>query len=121
MILRRGLIVVVILAAFLVGGCQEAASPPPSSPPGPPLAQDFFLAVTEPQDESVVDTSPIRVSGSTSSGAEVSVNGELIDVDEQGNFAAMVEMEEGPNVVEVIATDYEGNEDYRILTVIYAP
>lgn len=111
--IKQGLILLIILATLIGAGCQGAVSPPP--------AQGFFLEVTEPQDESVVSTSPIRVSGSTSPGAEVSINGELIDVDEQGNFAAMVQLEEGPNVIEVIATDYDGNEESCILAVIYTP
>ena len=111
--MRRVLILLVVLATLLGVGCNGTATPPPS--------QGFFLEVTEPQDEAVVSTSPICVSGSTSPGVEVSVNGELIDVDEQGNFAAMVELEEGPNAIEVIATDYEGNEESCILAVIYSP
>lgn len=120
--MKRGLMLLVILATLLVAGCQEATPVPPSPPPPePPPSQGFFLEVAEPQDETVVNTSPILVSGSTSPEAEVSVNGTLIDVNEQGDFAAMVELEEGPNVIEVIATDYEGNEESCILAVIYTP
>ena len=111
--MRRVLILLVVLATLLGVGCHGTATPPPT--------QGFFLEVAEPQDEAVVSTSPIRVSGTTSPDAEVSVSGTLIDVDAQGNFAAMVELEEGPNVIEVIATDYGDNEDYCILTVIYTP
>ena len=110
--MKRGLILLVVLATLLSAGCQGGVSSPPAS---------LFLEVTEPYDETIVDTSPIRVSGSTSPEAAVSVNGELIEVDEQGNFAAMVELAEGPNAIEVIASDYEGNEKSCILAVIYAP
>jgi len=120
--MKRCLILLVVLATLLVAGCQGTVDTPPSSPsPEPPPQQGFFLEVTEPQDETTVNASPIRVSGSTSPGAEVSVNGTLININEQGNFAAMVELEEGPNTIEVIATNHEGNEDYYILAVIYAP
>ena len=111
--MKRGLILLVMIAVLLGVGCYGTV---PLSP-----AQGFFLEVTAPQDETVVSTNPICVSGSTSLGADVSVNGELVDVDEQGNFAAMVELEEGPNAIEVIATDYEGNGKSCILVVIYAP
>ena len=119
--MKQGLTLLAILAILLGAGCQAAAPVPPSPPPSEPPPQGFFLEVTEPQDETVVNVSPVRVSGSTSPEAQVSVNGELIDVDGQGDFAAMVKLEEGPNVIEVIATDYEGNEESCILAVIYAP
>jgi hypothetical protein len=112
--IKQGLTLLVIMVVIMVGtGCQGTVAPPPE--------QDFFLEVLEPQDETVVDTSPIRVSGRTSPRAEVSVNGELIDIDEAGGFVAMVELEEGPNALEIIATDYDGNEERCVLAVIYTP
>lgn len=122
--MKRGLILVVLLMTFIGVGCQGTVSPSlPSSEPSSvlPSTEDFFLEVIEPQDEIVVDTSPTHVSGSACVGATVSVNGELIDVDEQGNFTVMVELEEGPNAIEVIASESQGNEESRILAVIYAP
>jgi hypothetical protein len=112
--IKQGLALLVIPVILMLGaGCQGAVAPSPE--------QGFFLEVLEPPDETVVDTNPIRVSGSASPGAEVSVNGELIDIDREGNFVVMVELEAGPNAIEVIATDYDGNEEACILAVIYAP
>jgi hypothetical protein len=116
--MRRGIkqsltLLVIPVILMLCAGCQGAVTPPSE--------QGFFLEVLGPQDETVVDTSPILVHGNTSPGAEVSVNGELTNIDEAGNFAAMVELEEGPNAIEVIATDYDGHEEICILAVIYAP
>ena len=126
--MKRGLaLLLIIMATLMIAGCQGEVSPPPITPPTAPStppsepAQGLFLEVAEPQDESVINTSPVYVRGNTSPDAEVSVNGELIDVDEQGNFVAMVEMEEGPNAIEIIATDYQENEESIILAVIYAP
>ena len=95
--LKQGFILFAILATLLCAGCQGTTTPPPStqpssSPSEPPIS--FFLEVTEPQDEAVVDTSPIRVSGSTSPCTTVSVSGTLIDVNAHGNFAATIELEE---------------------------
>jgi hypothetical protein len=112
--IRKGLALLAILAIIMSStGCRGAAALPPE--PG------FFLEVFEPQDETVVDSNPICVCGSTSPGAEVSINGELINIDQEGSFAVMVELEEGPNAIEVIATDYDGNEEICILAVIYTP
>lgn len=108
----RILIVILLLVTALVISCCPA--PPP-----------LFLEVAAPEDESIVDTSTISVSGTTIPGAVVSVlvndEIEIADVDEQGNFSVTVELEEGPNIIEVIASDLEGNEEHCILVVIYTP
>ena len=123
----------VLLTVFLIiiCGCGESKPSPqapqePKAPQAPASSessqsQDLLLELTEPQDESLLHTSPVNVSGVTSPDAQVSINGQLVDVDEQGNFAAMVEMEEGPNTIEITATDSEGNEESRILSLIYIP
>lgn len=111
------LVAVLALGASLGAvGCQGEAEPPESPP-----AAELFLEINEPADESVVAQSLLTVTGSTLPEATVSVNGEIIDVHGQGNFAAAVTLEVGPNVIEIIASDDDGAEVYRILTVIYQP
>ena len=73
----------------------------------PPM-QCFFLKVTAPQGKTVVNTNPIRVSGIADVDAVVSVKGELIDIDEQGNFVVLVELEERPNAIQVVSSGHEG-------------
>ena len=103
-----GVIVLVALAVALplvfVGGGKDAG---------------FSLKVTSPQDESIVYTFETAVAGVTAPDAVVSVNGALVEVDADGNFSTTVSLEEGPNSIEVIASDYEGHEASQILTVIY--
>jgi hypothetical protein len=77
--------------------------------------------VTSPQDESIVNTPNIVVVGTTSPGAVVSVNGGLANVDAAGAFQLSLALEEGPNIIEVVASDVNGNELYEILSVIYEP
>ncbi len=78
--------------------------------------------VTSPQDEVVVKDAILRVLGRTSPDAVVSVNGKIIrTVDIEGNFSTLVSLVEGPNLLEVIATDYRGGQASQVLTVIYAP
>ena len=132
----KRILILFIMITIVSIGCQGAEVtpspvPPSSQPSSQPLSQPstqpsespagLFLKVTEPQNETVINANPVRVSGSTLPDVEVSVNGELIDIDEQGSFSVMVELEEGPNIIEVIATDNKGNEDSYILAVIYTP
>jgi hypothetical protein len=86
-----------------------------------PQESGFFLHIDEPLDESIVDTNLVQVSGSTTPDATVTVNSEVVVVDEHGQFIAMMELEEGPNAIEIVAMDNQGNQDYRILTIIYLP
>ena len=86
-------------------------------PPDP----EFSLTVTEPTDESIVNADKVEVIGITTAGAVVSINGELAEVDAEGNFTMMVVLEEGPNIIEVIASDLEGNQESHTLVIVYVP
>ena len=126
---RTGKIVitlVTVLLLVLTAACAptpplEEITPPPTPEPTPTPKPEFFLTVTQPADNSIIDADKVEVKGRTSPGAVVSVNGELAEVDEEGNFTMMVVLEEGPNIIEVIASDLEGNEESRTLVIIYAP
>jgi len=127
MVLLLGLIVACVPAP---GGVTptptpEGVTPPPTAEPIPtptPTPEpEFFLTVTEPTDNSIINADKVEVKGRTTPGAIVSVNGELAEVDEGGNFTMMVVLEEGPNIIEVIASDLEGNEESRTLVIIYVP
>jgi hypothetical protein len=83
--------------------------------------ESLLLKIDEPQDESTVYTSEIEVKGTTTPDAEVSVNGEVVDVDAEGNFSTIVALQEGLNQIEIVASDYEGKKASRILTVTYIP
>ena len=129
-------LLLVIVVACVPAPAEIAPSPTPTPTPTPaptstptpeltptptPASIGFFLKVTEPKDESIVTSSVIPVGGTTSPDAVVSVNGEVVEVDERGNFTTMVTLEEGPNIIEVIASDFEGNKESTILAVIYIP
>lgn len=81
----------------------------------------LFLIVTEPRDQSVVFTSPIPVSGRTAFDAVVSVNGVSVPVNELGIFSTAVELEEGVNFIDVVATDPEGDTLNVAIAIIYRP
>lgn len=86
-----------------------------------PTPLPFFLEVTAPEDESVLASPSVDVKGRTTPDAVVSVNGGPVAVDADGSFTVSVALEEGPNAIEVLASDFQGNQAARVLTVIYAP
>lgn len=111
---------------------QPTSTATPTTPPTPtpkptstvtPTA--LFLEIIQPVDGIQVRTSAIFVIGKTIPSAVVSIsaddNLEIANVDENGNFSAMVTLEEGPNFIEVIASDQQGSEKSSIVTVIYVP
>jgi hypothetical protein len=79
------------------------------------------LSSLAPQDETITASVVISVTGQTSHAAVVSVNGNLVDVDTEGRFQTTVELEEGPNIIEIVASDLVGNEHSAVIRVIYEP
>jgi hypothetical protein len=89
-------------------------------PPTPtPTVIPFRLVVLEPANESISVIGTITVRGFTVPDAIVSVNGRLVEVDIQGEFAHRVTLEEGPNILEIVANDLQGNQASIILSIIY--
>jgi hypothetical protein len=60
------------------------------------------------------------VSGSVSGAVEVRINGSSADA-EGGHFSVMVELETGPNSIEILATDAAGKQLSKYISVVYVP
>jgi len=126
----RGLILLVCLALCVVTGCGGASPTalptqrPTPTRTGVPTATStgqLVLNITEPADESVVEIGRITIRGRTSPDAVVSINGEVADVDATGVFSLEVDLDEGPNVFFIIASDNDGNLQERDLLVSWVP
>ncbi|MDD4984971.1 MAG: hypothetical protein PHQ43_04160 [Dehalococcoidales bacterium] len=108
-------IAILTLSLLLAAGCA-------GSPLVAPVATaELSLEINEPADEAVVDLSRITVSGNTAADAVVSINGIIADVDATGNFSEFVSLDPGPNLIEVLASDFYGNSASVLITVIYSP
>ena len=82
----------------------------------------FFLEIISPEeDPTFAETSTFTVFGRTRVDAAVSVNDTLVDVDQDGILEATVDLEEGPNIIEVVASVSGGEEESAVLTVFYIP
>lgn len=90
---------------------------PPTATPIPEQAPALFLEVRGPADGSTVQIDGIVVHGLTVADALVSVNGEVVDVDDEGGFQIVVALEPGENVIEVVARDSSGNRREERLTI----
>jgi hypothetical protein len=112
-------------------GMEETATTPalgpaetPTVAPRPPqspqvVAGSLSLTVLAPVDGSTVSAPGLQVRGTTSPRAVVSVNGELAHVDQNGGFAVTVALDEGPNLIQVIASDRSGAIIEKELVVMF--
>ena len=82
-------------------------------------AQPFLLLVTEPVTQSVVNQPILRLSGRTGPDAIASINGVSVEVDLFGSFSTMVTLEPGPNIIDVVATNNDGQVLSTVVAVIY--
>ncbi len=114
-----------------IGGASETAPASPGSQPAqpnPPAGQGpilnsgpVSLRVDSPQEDATVNAPQIQVSGMASPGAVVTVNDIILIAGADGRFTATVPLDEGPNLIEVIASNDSGDEKAIELTVIYEP
>ena len=81
----------------------------------------LWLQVLSPQDETVVDVPQVDVLGTAPIGAVVSIDDEVLVVGDDGQFKATIPLEEGPNLIEVVASNDQGDETSLLLTVTYEP
>ena len=101
-------------------------TPTPTVTPDP-IGDEFFLYVTSPLPEEegddviVVSENTVDLAGRTRVDAAVSVNDTFLEVDEEGRFEITLELEEGPNVVEVVASIGTGEEEAILLIISYEP
>ena len=83
------------------------------------LALPFLLLITEPENQSVVETPTLPLSGRTGPNAVVSINGRSVPVDRFGYFSASILLEEGPNFIDVVATNDDGRTLSEVVAVIF--
>ena len=77
------------------------------------------LAILAPANEILVDTNTITVKGQATAGADVFINGDFVNADASGAFNAMVTLDEGPNEIDVMASDDNENEVVLTLVIFY--
>lgn len=92
-----------------------------ASPTVESTTQNIELQVISPQDGDTITTSQVDVIGIAAAGSVVSVNDDILILGEDQQFKSTVSLDEGPNLIEVVASDDNGNETSVILTVTYEP
>ena len=116
--LALGLVILATLGVVLGVACSRNTSTNDATDDDLPA---LSLKVTQPQDLVLVSKPTLEVEGVTAADAIVSVNGSLVDVSADGRFGTTFGLEQGPNFINVVASDCQGNGASKGLTVIYAP
>ncbi len=104
-----------IATATATRPAQGASAAPPADT-GP-----LVMQVLSPLDGAVVSTQQVTVTGATAPGAVVTVNDDIIVIGADGQFHSTVTLDEGLNLIEIIASNTSGSEATVELTVTYEP
>ena len=80
-----------------------------ASTPSNNMQSSLPLTIMSPTDGSDVNGSSVTVSGHTAQGATINVGDQVTTADSSGNFSLNVNLDDGPNALDVIATNDSGN------------
>jgi len=93
----------------------------PSGTTSGTLQSGLPLSITEPADSATINGDAVTVQGTTAPGATVSVNDNVVTADSTGAFSTNVNLDAGPNAIDVIATDDNNNQGEVLLMVDAMP
>ena len=113
--LKQGVNLIEVMASDSLGRTtsQQLAVFFISSTPGLPITLRY------PSDGLQVSEPAVSIVGVTRPDAVVGVNEVPVEVDARGIFSTTIELEEGSNLIEVVAADLEGNVRFQTLVVFY--
>lgn len=80
-----------------------------------------FLTLMSPAEGTIATTPKVTVLGATELEATLTLDGQPLRVNEDGRFNAEIALEQGQNLIELVAIDLAGNVSRRSQSVIYRP
>jgi len=89
----------------------------PEIPTEEPVSSGLTLEITEPKANTTYNSPSIKVSGKTNANAEVYVNDIQTKADGVGNFSVNYNLDEGENLLTIVANDQAGNYAEKEITV----
>ena len=92
-----------------------------SPTPWEEVAGALWVRILSPSDNEIVNVPSVEVQGEAPVDTVLSINDEILIVSSDQVFSLPVALEEGVNVIEIVASDNDGNEVSFILTVTYQP
>ena len=122
--MRKDIILVGVFLLIIVA----CTTPPTDNPiatlqptPWEEVSGTLWVRILSPADNEIVNVSSVEVQGEAPADTVLSVNDEIVIVSSDQVFSLPVALEEGINVIEIVASDYDENEVSFIMTITYQP
>jgi hypothetical protein len=96
----------------------STSTPIPSSQPSPVT---WAFKLLSPLDGEVVDQPEVDLKGSTNLDAVMTVNDDVYLLTGGEDFSIPISLVEGPNSLEIVVSDYAGEEIDQVLGITYQP
>jgi hypothetical protein len=94
---------------------------PPVSLPEGTLSGPLSIVIESPADNETVTQTPLEIRGQAEPNTVITFNDTIIVVGDDGRFSVKIDLEDGINIIEIIASDLDENEVAYYLTVEYEP
>jgi hypothetical protein len=95
--------------------------PPEITPADSPLRGPLSVIITSPLENAVVQTDRVDLTGEADPETVISIDDQIVLVGPERKFSVPLALDEGPNTIEITASDPAGNAGTVYLTVIYTP
>jgi hypothetical protein len=105
---------------LVLGACSQGAGNDTNTTPIRQQNGSFTLIITSPADLAVVVSQPIDLKGEVNETAVLTVNDDSYLL-QKGAFSKPVQLQEGLNAIQIVASDMDGNEVDLILSITYQP
>jgi len=83
--------------------------------------EPLWVKILSPEDGATVTTQAVKVIGQAPTETVITINDEIILVQQDQSFEVEILLQEGSNLIDIVASDLSGNEIYIPLTVFYTP
>ena len=119
-----------LILALCLSACAGAAAgsgtavPAAQSSEAAPLmltAGQLTVTIASPENEAVVNAAQVDITGQAPPETVISIDDVIAVVDGSGQFSIPVPLQEGPNELDIVASDPAGNEASARLVVTYEP
>ncbi len=110
-------------AATLTPGPAETEQPSDTTPSDAytPLQGPLSVIITSPEDGAEVQTNRVTLEGEADPETVINIDDQLIVVDAGRKFTTPLTLQEGPNIIEITASDPDGSQGTSYLTLTYDP